>query len=660
VLAGCAWIDEGALQERQDPDGDGVLGAGAPGDPDCAPHDPALPRLWYRDADGDGYGDIGATTTDCAAPAGYTATADDCDDARPDVHPGAAERCDPDDVDEDCDGVVDDADADVAADSRGEWHPDADGDGYGTPDTTVVACDPPAGAGADSTDCDDTQPSVHPGATEECGDGIDQDCDRASSPCRLTGVTDIATTDVRLSTDDPAGATARIGAQLAWLPLDGPDALLLGTDGWADSTATAFLVRSPSPGDQPLSGASVVRLHATSEWSVTTTHGASAGGLLGDRPALLLTATATPAAGTDGGTGSGTGSGTDEGRLFLLDLGALLGAADVDVSSASPLFHARAGDLTGDDGVAVGDVDGDSAADLLVATTAHGAGDQGAVYLLLGAAGGPAPVDAADVDPFVYGDTTGDHLGGAVALADLTGDGVADLVVAAPDATGDAGQATGLVYLLEGPLHTADPYRSLARNADGVWSGAAAQDRAGGEGALAGGDDLDGDGLADLVIGGAGALGSDRPGSVWLVPGGAVLPTNGSLDRLGARIDGARPGDRAGAAVALPGDVDGDGHPDLLLGADLRDGARSASSTSDSDGAGAAWLLYGPAPTTGTYLVDTAAPWTLPGAPGDQLGAALGVGSGDGDDDGLTDLLVGAPGTSGDAGRVIVVLGRGE
>ena len=59
------------------------------------------------------------------------------------------------------------------------WFQDADGDGYGNPAVMVSACPQPEGYVADNTDCDDTNPNVHPGATEIC-DGVKDDCSNAA------------------------------------------------------------------------------------------------------------------------------------------------------------------------------------------------------------------------------------------------------------------------------------------------------------------------------------------------------------------------------------------------------------------------------------------------------------------------------------------------
>jgi hypothetical protein len=124
---------------------------------------------WYADADGDGYGDASSTAEACSAPSGYVAGDTDCDDGDAAIHPGASDDCDG--VDNDCDGAYDEdaADADT-------WYIDVDGDGYGSTAYTTTACAQPSGYVADSSDCDDLDSDIHPGATEIC-DGVDQDCD---------------------------------------------------------------------------------------------------------------------------------------------------------------------------------------------------------------------------------------------------------------------------------------------------------------------------------------------------------------------------------------------------------------------------------------------------------------------------------------------------
>ena len=56
------------------------------------------------------------------------------------------------------------------------WYDDADGDGYGDPRDSVLACTQPPGYAETSDDCDDSRASAHPGAAELCN-GLDDDCD---------------------------------------------------------------------------------------------------------------------------------------------------------------------------------------------------------------------------------------------------------------------------------------------------------------------------------------------------------------------------------------------------------------------------------------------------------------------------------------------------
>ncbi len=125
---------------------------------------------WYADDDADGYGDPIASTLACEAPSGYLADGTDCDDNDDDIHPGATELCNG--FDDDCDGATDEDDAaDVST-----WFADVDGDGYGDTASSDRDCDQPSGYVADDSDCDDSDASINPRATEAC-DGVDNDCD---------------------------------------------------------------------------------------------------------------------------------------------------------------------------------------------------------------------------------------------------------------------------------------------------------------------------------------------------------------------------------------------------------------------------------------------------------------------------------------------------
>ncbi|MFH1462895.1 MAG: putative metal-binding motif-containing protein [Pseudomonadota bacterium] len=169
VLAGCVWISDADEVLRLDGDGDGVQL-----DEDCDDSDPGLglPRTWCVDGDGDGYGLASACTEACTAPEGFVEDDGDCDDGDAAVHPGAAEYCGG--GDEDCDGLVDDADE--APLGTHVFYTDADGDGWGDPDATIEACAVPAGATARDGDCDDGRADVNPDAEEVCGEA-DEDCD---------------------------------------------------------------------------------------------------------------------------------------------------------------------------------------------------------------------------------------------------------------------------------------------------------------------------------------------------------------------------------------------------------------------------------------------------------------------------------------------------
>ena len=94
---------------------------------------------------------------------------DDCDDALPEFNPNTPEICD--DIDNDCDGGIDEG-------VKNTYYIDADGDGFGVDDVTVLSCTQPDGFSDNRFDCDDVLVEFNPDAEEICDD-LDNDCDGA-------------------------------------------------------------------------------------------------------------------------------------------------------------------------------------------------------------------------------------------------------------------------------------------------------------------------------------------------------------------------------------------------------------------------------------------------------------------------------------------------
>jgi len=179
ITAEACWVPTGYADNALDcddgdaavnPDADEVCdGIDNDCDGDVDEADAIDATTWYRDDDGDSYGDPAISYTSCDAPKGYVADGTDCDDAEYSVNPGASEYCNG--VDDDCDG---DTDEDDAVDAT-TWYRDYDIDGYGDATSTDVDCYQPTGYVADDTDCDDYDDTSYPGGTEVC-DGADNDC----------------------------------------------------------------------------------------------------------------------------------------------------------------------------------------------------------------------------------------------------------------------------------------------------------------------------------------------------------------------------------------------------------------------------------------------------------------------------------------------------
>ena len=374
------------------------------------------------------------------------------------------------------------------------------------------------------------------------------------------------------------------------------------------------------------------------------------------------------------------------------------------------------GDLTG--GALAGlDLFDDGLGELLVGVSSDdmGSSAQGAAYLFQGPLTGALTFQDAELTVSSENeDLEGGNLGQAVAVsADVDGDGIVELVLAAPEAdTDQGGTKAGAVWLLSAEqTGTVD-----LDDADYELAGDDGQDLVGFSVSAAG--DLDGDGKADLLVGAplhnnsSGAysgqayifLGDDLSGSHRTGQSEAILTGISSYDELGTYVaiadvdgdgqsealvgapkddegasnagrlyvvDGGASGsisvDSSGSSKAIitgtdtngrlghafsAGDTDGDGDDELWL-------AAPGGERSDGLTTGQAYLFFGPL----TGALDTAsASFTASGeGSSDAAGTAVSA-DGDVNGDGLHDLIVGAPGedaVGSNAGAVYIVYGEG-
>jgi hypothetical protein len=130
--------------------------------------DEGVQNTYYRDVDGDGYGVTSMTVLACSKPTGYALVGGDCNDTNSGVSPGQVEiACNS--IDDNCNGTIDENGV------MQTWYQDADGDTYGNPANSVMACTKPNGFVANNTDCNDNTNAVYPGKAEVC-DGLDNNC----------------------------------------------------------------------------------------------------------------------------------------------------------------------------------------------------------------------------------------------------------------------------------------------------------------------------------------------------------------------------------------------------------------------------------------------------------------------------------------------------
>ncbi len=617
-----ATTHEGADEtcDSLDNDCDGTTDEDAPGT-----------ELWYFDNDGDYRGDPEVSMWSCEQPEGYRPHGDDCDDDNAAVSPVEPESCDL--LDNDCNGLVDDGVGEA-------WYADADGDGYGDKATTVTQCEAPTGYGSNRSDCDDTDASVHPNADEYC-DAIDQDCDGEVDDSHALD----ASTWYWDKDGDGFGRSSTSTAACAQ-----PD------DYVADATDCVDWDAASYPGGTEICD------EEDNDCDDLTDEGVD------DAPTWYLDA-------DDDGYGTADTSATqcsapdgyvaDEGDCRDDDALAFPGAVDwcgdgvdgdcdgvepspcsldsVSVVEAAPIgvLGTAEAEALGTVVTSAGDLDGDGDDELLVTATGFERAVEGtdwecgAAWQLDGATTGEQL--ASDIGVKAYGEERFLRMGEqATSLGDLDADGTLDWAVGAMrDNT--VGSKSGAVYLFDGQL-TGD---ASVQNA--VWLlGASGGDQLGS--AVVGPGDVNGDGFDDVLAGAwkSNENGSDS-GAAYLVLG----PITADVDVSGADaiLTGTGRDDFAAQTAAGPGDVDGDGFADLVIGAQ------------EAGDGGEAYLVLGP--VSGTLdLADADTTWS--GASGDQLASSVAA-AGDLDGDGSRDVLVAAERADDevlDGGAVYVVTGQ--
>ena len=611
-----------------DYDGDGVVD-----EDDCAPQDadifPGAGEDCTDGIDNDCDGWIDGEDGDCQHDSdgdGYS-TPEDCDDGDEEVNPSEPEvtcdgkdnDCEPltlDEPDNDGDGssmCVDCDDEDPAVhpgvsevhcdgvdndcDPATEDAPDIDADGYDL-------CD----------DCDDGEALVHPGMDEICGDGLDNDCDGSANDCMLVGEIPLASADVKLVGEGGDEYAGEAVASAGDLDGDGAAEVLVGAP-YGLYRGIVYVLDDPAGPVLDLSMASAR--------------------LVGERDASEAgrSLAASGDADADGSPDIVIGA-----PNFMQDRG-IAYLVNAPMSGQIELEHADAR-MLGPDGlteecgyvVAGGsDVTGDGIDDVLVG--APGAsGWTGRVYLVPGPIAGDVDLATESflIDPVHQGVGMGE---GAAMVGDIDQDGHDDLMVSA------LYEYVGTAYLLYGPITGSVDLSSAAveftggGDLTGISLGAAG--------------DVNGDGDPDLMVG-ALPLNVSIPGGAYLVEG----PMTGDVDlatEASAQAHGEELDDDAGRTLAAVGDIDGDGHDDLLVG------APAAGATDET---GVAYLLNGP--LSGVLDLADADAKLLGEAHHDSAGWSLAAGDFNGD--GIPDILVGAPHNDAggnDAGAAYIVYGRG-
>ncbi len=330
------------------------------------------------------------------------------------------------------------------------------------------------------------------------------------------------------------------------------------------------------------------------------------------------------------------------------------------------IYGAHPGDQLGR-ALAAGDFNGDGTDDIVLgapfADGPEGARpDSGQVYIVLGSARLGSQMQRLDLaeggqDATVFGADAKDLAGFALHAADVNGDGSTDLIIGAfwADGPENGRSNAGEVYVVYGGSNRGQ--FDLAMNEQDVTIyGAESEDRLG---ETVGAGDVNGDGLADLIMAATFADGPDNErdasGETYIVTSPPPQRLDLARERPQVAVLGIDPGDQIGHSIAS-GDVDGDGLDDIFLGAVSADGPENGA-----DLAGEAYLVLSGErlpPDIDMASAGEATALIYGAAAKSRLGRSAATGDINGD--GLEDLLISAPDVEDRRGAVYVFYGRGS
>jgi hypothetical protein len=264
-------------------------------------------------------------------------------------------------------------------------------------------------------------------------------------------------------------------------------------------------------------------------------------------------------------------AGNQAGAVYLFSGATLAAGCTVTDDADLALYGTLAGDELGSGAACVGDVDGDGLDDLLASAPYADAvySNAGLVELYTGLSGAMATGTAPEPAAVFRGEASSSYLGRedmVGSVGDVDSDGFDDFLMVAVGYDSPSQSDAGKAYLWRGSTDLEGTY-AVSRSEDAFVGNS--NDGFLGDSISAAGD-LDSDGLGDFILG---AYKDDSPasnaGRTAIFHGGSSSKwaSDTAFDHADRLLDGVSSSDYAGRSVVGDVDLDGDGVPDLAVGA---------------------------------------------------------------------------------------------